>query len=74
MEIRDSYEASMIVDVNSPDGNVFAVMGKVTAYLKVNGRRDEIEEYREKATSSTYENALLVSQEYCPDLRIVGYA
>ena len=73
VEVRDTYEASMILDVTSEDGNVFAVIAKVSAYLRANGRRDEVEEYRQKATSSTYENAVVVSQEYCPDLRIVGY-
>lgn len=73
MEIRDSYEASMIVDLNSPRGNIFALMGIVTDYLKRNNQRDEIDEFREKAMSGSYENGVLVCQEYCPDLRIVGY-
>ena len=47
------------------DGNAFAIMGAVSAALRKAGRsREEIEEYRTKATSGDYNNLLRVSMDY----------
>jgi len=37
------------------DGNVFAIMGKVTSALKRAGQREKAEEFRTKAMSGDYD-------------------
>ena len=48
------------------DGNAFAVMGYVIGAMRLSGRTQaEIDDYKKRATSSTYENLLSVSEEMC---------
>lgn len=47
------------VELSSSDGNAFAVMGKVTKALRKNGVDDnEIEAFRNEATSGDYDHLL----------------
>ena len=52
-------------DLVGIDGNAFSVMGYVmNSMCKERFTRQEIDEYRKKATSSDYHNLLCVSVEY----------
>ena len=47
------------------DGNAFAIMGRVAGALKKAGySKEEIDIYRDKATSGDYDNLLRVTMEY----------
>ena len=46
------------------DGNVFAIMGKVSKALKKAGHYDLANEYLYKAKSGYYDNLLAVTLEY----------
>lgn len=58
----------MRINLNSPDGNAFAIMAIVRQYLRVIGQAEKVQSYFDEAKSSDYQNLLKVSQHYCPVL------
>ena len=47
------------------DGNIFAIMGKVSRTLRVNGQGSKVSEFTTKVASShSYDEALRVVMEY----------
>ncbi len=58
----------MRINLNSPDGNAFAIMAIVRQYLRVIGQAEKVQSYFDEAKSSDYQNLLEVSQKYCPIL------
>ena len=58
------------------DGNAFALMGYTARCMKECGLRDEIDEMRERATESDYNNLIRVCDEYvqrCNDIARDGF-
>ena len=58
----------MRINLNSPDGNAFAIMAIVRGYLRAVGQAEKVQSYFDEAKSSDYHNLLKVSKKYCPDL------
>ena len=58
----------MRINLNSPDGNAFAIMAIVRNYLQAVGQAEKVQPYFDEAKSSDYQNLLEVSQKYCPIL------
>jgi len=56
------------INLNSPDGNAFAIMAIVRGYLRAVGQAEKVQSYFDEAKSSDYQNLLKVSQKYCPVL------
>mgnify|MGYP001480778068 FL=1 len=53
------------VELVGQDGNAFAIMGAVTKALRQNGyTADDIDEYRNEASSGDYNNLLRVTMEW----------
>lgn len=48
----------MFIDLKSPDGNIFAVVGYAAKYLRSIGEGDKIKPLYETVTKGTYEQAL----------------
>jgi len=46
------------------DGNAFSIMAKVTAALKKAGLHDQIQSFREEASSGDYDHLLQVCMKY----------
>ena len=53
----------MIIDVTSPDGNAFAIIGYVRRLLKAAGREDEIKATVDRMMSGDYANLCAVATE-----------
>jgi len=56
------------INLNSPDGNAFAIMATVKGYLRAIGEDHRINTYLEIATMGNYKDLLEVSRRYCPCL------
>ena len=47
------------------DGNVFAIIGRVSKALKMNNQKDKAKEFQEKAfASKSYDDVLVLCNEY----------
>ena len=46
------------------DSNSFIIIGKVTRALKEGGRKDLVEEFRNEATSGSYDHLLATVMKY----------
>ena len=63
----------MKIDVRSPMGNVFAIMGVVSQLLKEAGREDEIERVMADMRSGDYRHALEVAErETFGSIKFIG--
>lgn len=51
------------VDLNGPDGNIFAIMAMTKNIMKSSGRGDEWLNVQLKMMSGDYQNALDIAQE-----------
>lgn len=46
------------IELVGEDGNAFSILGRCTQALKRNGLNDQVEAFREQATSGDYDNLL----------------
>ena len=46
------------IELVGEDGNAFSILGRCTRALKRNGLNDQVEAFREQATSGDYDNVL----------------
>ena len=46
------------IELVGEDGNAFSILGRCTRALKRNGLNDQVEAFREQATSGDYDNLL----------------
>jgi hypothetical protein len=62
--------AIVIMDINGPDGNAFAIMGRVSAALKKAGAtKEEISQYTMDSMSGDYDNLLAAADRWV-DFRV----
>lgn len=60
-----TQKPKVIVKLSGPDGNAFALMGKVAEAMKKSGQtKEQIKEFSDKAMSGDYENLLRVVREH----------
>ena len=57
-------DGKLVIDLQGPDGNAFAVIGSATKLLNKVASKEDIRAYRTTATSGTYENLLKASKEF----------
>lgn len=57
---RPEMTGPLEIDLTGPDGNVFALLGKVSGLLWIQGRENEKDRIISEMTSSDYENAVRV--------------
>jgi hypothetical protein len=59
------YDAMVEIDLSGPDGNAFAILGRVKKALQAAGAsHEEIRAFREQATSGDYNHLLAVCEEW----------
>ena len=63
-------DGKLVIDLQGPDGNAFAVIGSVTKLLNKVASKEDIRAYRTTATSGTYENLLKASKEFLEKFEI----
>jgi hypothetical protein len=62
--------AIVIMDIDGPDGNAFAIMGRVSAALKKAGAtKEEISQYTMDSMSGDYDNLLAAADRWV-DFRV----
>ena len=57
-------DGKLVIDLQGPDGNAFAVIGSATKLLNKVASKEDIRAYRTTDTSGTYENLLKASKEF----------
>ena len=63
-------DGKLVIDLQGPDGNAFAVIGSATKLLNKVASKEDIRAYRTTATSGTYENLLKASKEFLEKFEI----